>query len=788
MNEIKLIFRNSFYNIFGQLLPLIVGFVSIPFLIKNLGIERFGLLSLIWVFLGYLAFFDLGFSRAIIKIIAEELAREKTEEVPNIIWTATWIVGFLSALGCLILTFLAEFLATRVFQIPQALHSESILAIKIIALSLPLVTLIAVFKGVLEAQQRFFAANVLQTLSGTMTYFVPFVICFFTPNIVYLILGISITRFMTLIANILVCSKNIPQLLVPRWIDKDSFKKLLSFGSWLTVSNIISPLMVYFDRFILGSLIPVGNLAYYTTPYEIVTRVLILPSAVARVLFPTFSSAIAVQNNEEAKLHSEAIRILSLVLLPVTSVLILFADNGLHLWLGKNFSSESTLILQIFAIGIFFNGIANVPYTFIQSANRPDLTAKIHLAEFPIYIGLLWYMTLKFGLLGAATAWSFRLIFDFFLLEAVSHKMMKQPMSVMPHVLKLSFVILASFLVGQITNLPLYCLVFIWFFIILIIWAFFLSAREKRILLGGSLAAFDQEFYQNTNQSCLAIVVSYNPGEHLIEFVQKLLVQFDEVLIIDNKSENESLTYLNQAKDFGCKIIYNTENLGIASALNQGFRYAKNKYEWVCTFDQDSNIPEDYRIKLFASLISHPEKNKVAVIGPQIFEMNLNKSVPYSWLKNARIFEVPTVITSGSLIRLSAFEVVGGFNERLFIDYVDHEFSLKLRSKGYMVTLCSDTQLYHKLGHTKSHRLFFREFFSSHHDALRRYYNTRNRFYVYFKYLVFEPVWVIQDFYYFIKEMIKILLVERDKKRKFKSVILGLADCARHRFGKRNSM
>jgi O-antigen/teichoic acid export membrane protein/GT2 family glycosyltransferase len=785
MNEIKLIFRNSFYNVFGQFLPLIVGFISIPMLIKNLGIERFGLLSLIWVFLGYLAFFDLGFSRAIIKIIAEELAREKKDKVPNIIWTATWIVGFLSIVGCLILMLLANFLATSVFKIPIALHSESILAIKIIAMSLPLVTLIAVFKGVLEAQQRFFAANVLQSLSGTMTYLVPFIICFFTPSVVYLILGISITRFITLVANILVCANNMPGLLVPRWIDKTSLKNLFSFGSWLTVSNIISPLMVYFDRFILGSLIPVGNLAYYTTPYEIVTRVLILPSAVARVLFPTFSSAIAVKNNEEAMLHSESIRILSLVLMPITSLLILFADGGLHLWLGQGFSSESTLILQIFAIGIFFNGIANVPYTFIQSANRPDLTAKIHLSEFPIYIVLLWIMTKEFGLLGAATAWSLRLIFDFFLLEAFSNKLIKSPISVLPHILKLSFMILFAFILGQKAELSTFYLALTWLSMILILWVFFLSPREKRILLGSKLADISNERDKPIDKSCLAIIVSYNPNEHLLDFTGELLKQFDEVLIIDNKSSEKSLAILSQARDFGCKIIYNDENLGIASALNQGFMYAKNKYHWVCTFDQDSNIPADYKIKLFASLTSHSNKNKVALIGPQIFEMRINKNVAYSWLKDAPIFEVPTVITSGSLIRLQAFEAVGGFNENLFIDYVDHEFSLKLRSKGYLVTQCSDTQLFHKLGNTKAHKLLFREFFSSHHDALRRYYNTRNRFYVYFKFLVFEPIWVIQDFYYFLKEIIKILLVEKDKMSKLKSVILGVTDCIRRRFGKR---
>jgi rhamnosyltransferase len=546
--------------------------------------------------------------------------------------------------------------------------------------------------------------------------------------------------------------------------------------------------MVYFDRFILGSLIPVGNLAFYTTPYEIVTRVLILPSAVARVLFPTFSSALAVNRNEEAILHSESIRLLSLILLPISSFLILFAEPGLHLWLGNKFSDESTLILQIFAVGIFFNGIANIPYTLIQSANRPDLTAKIHLFEFPIYIATLWFMTTQFGILGAATAWSMRLAFDFYLLDSFAKKLIKVPNSSAVHLLQLSFILWLSFLLGQVGKAPLSYPIIGWGTVLLVVWIFFLSPREKRILLGSKLITLPEETTLNHNEKCMAIIVSFNPSDYLIEFSERLLKQFDEVLIVDNKSNEESKKILAKIENLGCKIIYNKDNLGIASALNQGFKYAGDKYNWVCTFDQDSNIDLDYREKLFSNLNSHFDRKSVAVVGPKIFEVQLKTGIAYTWIKNSAIFEVPTVITSGSLIRVKAHQAVGGFNEGLFIDYVDHEFALKLRSKGFLVTQSSNARLFHKLGNSKAHRLLFREFYSTHHDALRRYYNTRNRFYVYFKFLVFEPIWVVQDFYHFIKETFKILLVEKDKMAKLKGIYLGLFDCVYRRFGQRKTL
>jgi rhamnosyltransferase len=324
--------------------------------------------------------------------------------------------------------------------------------------------------------------------------------------------------------------------------------------------------------------------------------------------------------------------------------------------------------------------------------------------------------------------------------------------------------------------------------VLLTVWIFFLSPREKRILLGSKLISLKDETTPNQTEKCLAIVVSFNPSNYLLEFAEQLLTQFDEVLIVDNNSSEEAKVTLKKIETLGCRIIYNKENLGIASALNQGFKCAVNNYKWACTFDQDSNIDLDYRSKLFSNLSSHFDQKSVAVVGPKIFEVQIKHNIAYSWIKNSMIFEVPTVITSGSLIRVKAHEAVGGFNEGLFIDYVDHEFSLKLRSKGFLVTQSTDARLYHKLGNSKAHRVLFREFYSTHHDALRRYYNTRNRFYVYFKFLLFEPIWVAQDFYLFLKETLKILLVEKDKFAKLRGISLGLFDCASRRFGQRKTL
>lgn len=780
------LFRNSLYNLVGQAIPLVVGFISIPFLIRSLGLDRFGLLSLVWVFLGYLTFFDLGLSRAIIKIIAEDLAKKNDKEIPVTVWTTFWIVLILSSIGSVGLGLVSPWLITKTFQIPASLHDEAIWSLWFVALSIPIVTLIAVFRGVLEAQQRFFVVNILHSVSGIVTYVLPLLVSFFTKDVHTLIAAIGLARLATLLGHMIACQRQIPTLLIPLLPQKNSMQRLLRFGSWLTLSNLISPLMVYFDRFILGTFIPVGNLAYYTTPYEIVTRVLILPSAISRVMFPAFTSILSQEDKSEIGIIQQSLRTIGLILFPICAILILIARPGLNIWLGQEFADKSALILQIFAIGIFFNGLANIPYTLLQSANRPDLTAKVHVIELPFYAIALYAFTMKWGVQGAATAWSLRLIADYFLLSHFAQKLVPITIEARRHLAALAALLFVTFFMAQFqfawreVLLAVGALVFIY-------WVFFLNLEERLVLLLKQPRPAGQD--EETDKAA-AIVVTFKPTPEDLNNLYVHKNQFESICVIDNGSPKGLQNELKEVcEKQNIKLILNSENLGIAHALNQGFEWAiQQKFKWACCFDQDSTPPANYLSRLFLAYNTSKQKDKIAIIGPQLLEKKTNRAIPTSTVPNGGdLVPVQTLITSGSLVRISAYKEIGGFDSKLFIDYVDHDFSFKARVHGYLVMECPSVVLGHSLGYSQRHQILFRQFFSTHHSAVRRYYNTRNRFYFYQKYLPFEPEFIFEDFYHFIKEVVKILLVEENKMQKLREVFHGLWHWLRGRFGKRES-
>ena len=154
-------------------------------------------------------------------------------------------------------------------------------------------------------------------------------------------------------------------------------------------------------------------------------RLSFIPSSFMTVFFPFF-----VQKNKEHGIFSIDIyktTIASLNFVGILCMLItaIFSDYLLKIWLKNSFTQETSIIFFIFSIGFYYNCLARIPYTTLQSVNRPDIPAKIHLIEFLFYAFILYYISKEYGVIGAACAWSLRMIADFVILYIATYKISK---------------------------------------------------------------------------------------------------------------------------------------------------------------------------------------------------------------------------------------------------------------------------------------------------------------------------------------------------------------------------
>ena len=412
---------NTLWNLAGTLLPLAIGLLAVPPLLRALGIERFGLLSLIWMLIGYFGLFDLGLGRALTKLVAEKAEPARQDELSRAVWTGLGAMSGFGTVGAVVLLLVAEPLVHGLLNIPQQLYAEAIGAIWFLALSIPFTIVGSGLRGVMEGLHLFKRANLIRMPLAALTFLAPLAVTVFTPDLAVVSASLLGVRLLGLIAHWIACVRALPALARPRLPEETVARLLLGFGGWLTVTNIVGPLMTYLDRFVVGAVSDMASVAYYATPYDLVTRLLMIPYALAGVLFPVFSGALQQASAEPARLMSRSLAAVFAVIFPVVVVIVAFAREGLGLWLGDDFASYSFRVLQWLAAGVLINALAQVPFAFVQGAGRPDWIAKLHVTELPLYVVVLWWMLGAAGVVGAAIAWTIRVAIDALVLLRMAH-------------------------------------------------------------------------------------------------------------------------------------------------------------------------------------------------------------------------------------------------------------------------------------------------------------------------------------------------------------------------------
>jgi rhamnosyltransferase len=277
-----------------------------------------------------------------------------------------------------------------------------------------------------------------------------------------------------------------------------------------------------------------------------------------------------------------------------------------------------------------------------------------------------------------------------------------------------------------------------------------------------------------------AVMVTYNPDASLEQNVRALLPQVSKLIVVDNQSSSAAHSLIARiASACGAEIIWNDRNLGIAAGLNAGIERAVacGQHSWIATFDQDSLVPPDFVDAIFEAYSACPFREKVAMIGANYkLAMRESTSEPISVRNGLGFREVRTLMTSGSFLKSSVFADCGRFDQSLFMDYVDHEFCLRLRRHGFKVIQASRAVLTHRLGSPTSHRILAKRFMVTNYSPTRRYSNARNRLIVYRRYLNSDRLWILQDIFEWFRETAKMVLVEQNRTEKLVSLIRGCWD------------
>src|SRR3954471_10047565 len=398
-------------------LPALAALFLVPVTVRALGPAKFGLLALAWALAEGTGMFDLGLARTTVRFVADATAKGQ-ERLRDIILAS---VSSQAVMGCVagVLVFaLAPLLATRVFKVAPELVPDAIAMFRVLAFHVPVLLASQALRATLEGAQRFDVSTALRIPGSLASVIIP---AFVAPaggslaNILWLLLAVRVIL-------VLINADAVRRVLLGgAWSVRSHFqtlREMLGYSGWVAVSAALGPALGSFDRFIVGSIVGVAGLGFYTGAAELANRFFLIPATAFAALLPALAYNEARGARDRALAACRAARRqLAAALFPVCLALLIFAPAILRGWLGPDYAAQGGTALRILAIGVFLGGLAHLPLGVLYGAARPDLPAKIHVGEAIVYLPLAFALVRAFGIPGAALSWTLRCAADLVLYE-----------------------------------------------------------------------------------------------------------------------------------------------------------------------------------------------------------------------------------------------------------------------------------------------------------------------------------------------------------------------------------
>ena len=400
--------RNFVVNLLYPTVRIAVAFVTIPIYLRHVGEARYGIISIVWVLLGLFGFLDLGLSRAVTNALAKLRDAPQKQRARVLLTTLGLNLG-IGLIGGVVLYISGGLLLRHFISVPTALSAEVSGSLPWIACLLPLTLVSTAGAGALESRELFLLVNLIQIVAMTLAQVAPMLVAVFVSPSLRVVIPTAVAAQAFGAITVLVFVIRLEGPFSLRGMDWGEARKLLGYGGWMFATNVINPALASADQFIIGSVMGVASVAHYAVPMNLVLRSGAIPAAVGRTFFPRMSS---LSGGAAFALGARALSSMAYGFAAVCAPAIVLSPIFFRYWISPDFARVSAPVAQILFPGMWMAGLSLVGFTLLQSQGRADLTGKLSMIEFLPFMGLLWALTVTFGIVGAAGAWSLRCTAD----------------------------------------------------------------------------------------------------------------------------------------------------------------------------------------------------------------------------------------------------------------------------------------------------------------------------------------------------------------------------------------
>jgi O-antigen/teichoic acid export membrane protein len=404
--------RGAAWGLAGQAVTVTASLVATPFVIRGLGPDAYGVLALINVLVGYLGFTDAGIAQGSTKFGTEAHARGDEREESAVVWTCLAVVLACSLAAAAVLIVAARPVVAQVLRLPPQLQDAATLALQIAGLGLIFRNTAAVLNTPQLARLRFDLFTLIE--SGTSLGRIVLV-----PAAVAAGFGLTgavavavASSGLAALAHAVAARRLLATFRVPR-VQRNLLGPLVRFGAPLVVSTFALAALQHSEKVLLVRFGSVRELAYYSVAFSLAGLVIMMAGQIVQSLFPAFTHLNTEEDRSQlTRLYRRALRGALILFAPIAVVLCVIAEPFFRIWAGEEFGARSAGPFYVLAAGLVIYALAGIPKQVLKAFGRTDLIARFHVAELFPFLVCAAILTHRLGAVGAALAWSIRVVGD----------------------------------------------------------------------------------------------------------------------------------------------------------------------------------------------------------------------------------------------------------------------------------------------------------------------------------------------------------------------------------------
>ena len=397
--------QNALFNVGSWVFPLAVSFVFTPYIVKTMGTNAYGVLTLVWSVIGYFTFLDLGLGQAVTKFVAEDTGRGDVRGANHAIGAAVLVSAVLGSLGGVIIFLLAGVLASRWLNVPAGMMEPAVLAFRIGAAGFVVGMFHTMCRAVLRGLNRYDVTSLTTGMSSLLatagTAALLFLGCSL-PHIVLLNVGVQVLATLIYIAAAMRAS---PGLRIAPVTDRVALRRMLHFGLFATLSRAAYTALCHFDRIVIAAILGVSAVTFCVVPMMFVERISALAMEISHVIFPAVSELQGQRREADiAELYLASTRVMTALSTALCVPLLVFGQRLLALWMGDEFASHTGMVVVLVTVSAMLNNLTNIPSFTADGMGKPQVTGVSAVSVAVLYFGFMIPLARVMGINGVALA------------------------------------------------------------------------------------------------------------------------------------------------------------------------------------------------------------------------------------------------------------------------------------------------------------------------------------------------------------------------------------------------